>query len=47
MLEGSLQQAGDLSMDVTDIVYVYKVCSFILLLGLLTAFLPDIEKKRK
>jgi len=32
--------------DVTDIVYVYKVCSFILLLGLLTAFLPDIEKKR-
>lgn len=33
--------------DVTDIVYVYKVCSFILLLGLLTAFLPDIEKKRK
>ncbi|MBM3345864.1 MAG: MFS transporter [Betaproteobacteria bacterium] len=32
--------------DVTDIIYVYKVCSFILLLGLLTAFLPDIEKRR-
>ncbi|MBI4206585.1 MAG: MFS transporter [Betaproteobacteria bacterium] len=31
--------------DVTDINYVYKVCSFIPLLGLLTAFLPNIEKK--
>ncbi len=33
--------------DVTDIVYVYKVCSFILLLGLLTAFLPNLDKKHR
>ncbi|MEK7681701.1 MAG: MFS transporter, partial [Chloroflexota bacterium] len=32
--------------DITDIAYVYKVCSFIPLLGLLTAFLPNIEKKK-
>ena len=32
--------------DVTDIAYVYKVCSFIPLIGLLTAFLPNIETKR-
>jgi len=33
--------------DVTDIAYVYKVCSFIPLIGLLTAFLPNIEKTRR
>jgi FSR family fosmidomycin resistance protein-like MFS transporter len=32
--------------DLTSIDYVYKVCSFLPLIGLLTAFLPDIEKKR-
>ena len=31
--------------DVTDITYVFKVCSFMPLLGLLAAFLPNIEKK--
>jgi FSR family fosmidomycin resistance protein-like MFS transporter len=30
--------------DVTSIEYVYKVCSFLPLIGLLTAFLPDLEK---
>lgn len=33
--------------DVTDIAYIYKLCSFIPLVGLLTAFLPNIEKKRR
>ena len=32
--------------DVTDITYVYKVCSFIPLIGLLTIFLPNIQTKR-
>ncbi len=32
--------------DMTSIDYVYKVCSFLPLIGLLTAFLPDIEKPR-
>ena len=32
--------------DVTWIEAVYRVCSFLPLIGLLTAFLPDIEKKR-
>ncbi len=31
--------------DLTSIDYVYRVCSFLPLIGLLTAFLPDIEKK--
>jgi FSR family fosmidomycin resistance protein-like MFS transporter len=30
--------------DVTSIDYVYKVCSFLPLIGLMTAFLPDLEK---
>lgn len=30
--------------DLTSIAYVYRVCSFLPLIGLLTAFLPDIEK---
>jgi MFS transporter, FSR family, fosmidomycin resistance protein len=29
--------------DVTSIAFVYKVCSFLPLIGLLTAFLPDVE----
>jgi FSR family fosmidomycin resistance protein-like MFS transporter len=33
---------GELA-DVTSIAFVYKVCSFLPLIGLLTAFLPDIE----
>ena len=32
--------------DSTGIEAVYRVCSFLPLIGLLTAFLPDIEKKR-
>ncbi|MEX3932486.1 MFS transporter [Paraburkholderia phymatum] len=32
--------------DSTSIEYVYKVCSFLPLLGILTVFLPDIEAKR-
>ncbi len=30
--------------DATSIAYVYKVCSFLPLLGILTVFLPDVEK---
>lgn len=33
--------------DHTSINYVYKVCSFLPLIGILTAFLPNIEAKRK
>jgi FSR family fosmidomycin resistance protein-like MFS transporter len=36
---------GDLA-DATSISYVYKVCSFLPLLGILTVFLPNIENKR-
>ncbi|MFM0016776.1 MFS transporter [Paraburkholderia sediminicola] len=32
--------------DATSITYVYKVCSFLPLIGLLTVFLPDVEGKR-
>jgi FSR family fosmidomycin resistance protein-like MFS transporter len=32
--------------DATSISYVYKVCSFLPLLGILTVFLPNIENKR-
>jgi FSR family fosmidomycin resistance protein-like MFS transporter len=32
--------------DLTSIEYVYRVCSFLPLIGLLTAFLPDIERSR-
>lgn len=31
--------------DMTSITYVYKVCAFLPLLGIFTAFLPNIEKK--
>ncbi|HKT18854.1 MAG TPA: MFS transporter [Stellaceae bacterium] len=31
--------------DLTSIAYVYRVCSFLPLIGLLTAFLPEIEKR--
>lgn len=33
--------------DFTNIEFVYKVCSFLPLIGLLTAFLPDIEGKQE
>ncbi|WP_207005320.1 MFS transporter [Trinickia mobilis] len=32
--------------DATSIGYVYKVCSFLPLIGVLTVFLPDVEGKR-
>jgi len=32
--------------DATSIAYVYKVCSFLPLIGILTVFLPDVEGKR-
>ena len=32
--------------DVTSITYVFQVCSFLPLIGVLTWFLPDMEKKR-
>ncbi|HXA15267.1 MAG TPA: MFS transporter, partial [Opitutaceae bacterium] len=32
--------------DHTSITYVFHVCSFLPLIGLLTAFLPHLEKKR-
>jgi FSR family fosmidomycin resistance protein-like MFS transporter len=37
---------GDLA-DATSIGFVYKVCSFLPLIGILTIFLPDIEQKRR
>jgi FSR family fosmidomycin resistance protein-like MFS transporter len=33
--------------DTTSIAYVYKICSFLPLLGILTAFLPNMESRRK
>jgi len=33
--------------DATSIAFVYKLCSFLPLIGLLTAFLPDIEGRRR
>ena len=33
-------------IDLTSIDFVYRVCSFLLLIGVLTAFLPDIEHPR-
>jgi FSR family fosmidomycin resistance protein-like MFS transporter len=33
--------------DQTSIAYVYQICSFLPLIGILTVFLPSIEKKRK
>ena len=32
--------------DITSIEYVYKVCSFLPLIGLLTGFLPDLKQRR-
>ena len=32
--------------DATSITYVYKICSFLPLIGMLTVFLPDVEGKR-
>ncbi|HYG37880.1 MAG TPA: MFS transporter, partial [Cytophagales bacterium] len=31
--------------DSTSIIYVYQVCAFLPLIGLLTVFLPDVERK--
>jgi FSR family fosmidomycin resistance protein-like MFS transporter len=36
---------GELA-DATSIGYVYKICSFLPLIGVLTVFLPDVEGKR-
>jgi FSR family fosmidomycin resistance protein-like MFS transporter len=33
--------------DTTSIQYVFQICSFLPLLGIVTGFLPDIEKKRR
>jgi FSR family fosmidomycin resistance protein-like MFS transporter len=33
--------------DWTSITFVYKVCAFLPLIGLLTAFLPDVEGRRQ
>ncbi len=33
--------------DMTSINYVYQVCAFLPLIGLLTAFLPDLQKRKK
>ena len=33
--------------DRTNIFFVYQVCSLLPVIGLLTAFLPDIERSRK
>jgi FSR family fosmidomycin resistance protein-like MFS transporter len=33
--------------DRTSIAYVYQVCAFLPAIGLMTAFLPDIERKRR
>jgi FSR family fosmidomycin resistance protein-like MFS transporter len=37
---------GELA-DLTSIETVYKVCAFLPLIGLLTAFLPDVERQRR
>ena len=42
---GNLFREGRLA-DATSITYVYKVCSFLPLIGVLTVFLPNIESKR-
>ena len=36
---------GELA-DHTSIDFVYKVCAFLPVIGLLTAFLPNLEKRR-
>lgn len=33
--------------DMTDIAYVFKVCAYLPLIGILTGFLPNLESKRK
>ncbi|ALJ04126.1 hypothetical protein APS56_02700 [Pseudalgibacter alginicilyticus] len=32
--------------DETSIVYIFKVCAFLPLIGILTSFLPNIESKK-
>jgi FSR family fosmidomycin resistance protein-like MFS transporter len=32
--------------DATSITFVYHICAFLPVIGLLTAFLPDLEKKK-
>jgi FSR family fosmidomycin resistance protein-like MFS transporter len=32
--------------DFTNIAFVYRVCAFLPAIGLLTAFLPDLEKQK-
>jgi MFS transporter, FSR family, fosmidomycin resistance protein len=33
--------------DLTNIAFVYRVCSFLPAIGLLTAFLPDLERQKR
>ena len=41
----SLAVLGQL-IDLTNIQFVFQLCGFLPLVGLLTAFLPDVERKR-
>jgi FSR family fosmidomycin resistance protein-like MFS transporter len=41
----SLAVLGQL-IDLTNIQFVFQLCGFLPLLGLLAAFLPDVERKR-
>jgi len=42
-----LGTAGFMLADSQGIEFVYQVCAFLPLLGLLTVFLPDIEHRRR
>ena len=45
---GGIGAAGlGILADAHGIEFVYRICSFLPAIGLLTAFLPDIEGKRK
>jgi FSR family fosmidomycin resistance protein-like MFS transporter len=33
--------------DATSIEYVFKICAFLPLIGVITGFLPNLEKKKK
>ncbi|MNK91890.1 Fosmidomycin resistance protein [compost metagenome] len=33
--------------DATSIEYVFKICAFLPLIGIITGFLPNLEKKKK
>ncbi len=46
-MAGIAASALGILADWTSIGYVYHVCSYLPLIGLLTAFLPDIERAPK